>query len=350
MTTGIRCSVDGREVSLPEGSTLLDAAQAAGVEVPTLCHDPRLAPTGACRMCLVEAGGSPALVPACATPAAPDLEIRTSTDRVLRHRRDLLAILLAGHPDESAAPESAVHRLARALGVARPRPSGAPPRDGWLHDDPFIAFRPDRCIGCARCVRYCDEVAATHALALVGRGEVVTVAPAGFLALSGTACESCGGCIGACPTGALADRGCLDLAPGAAAAVRTTCGYCGVGCQLDARVRDGRLVRIDAPPPGTIPNDGNLCVKGRFGWSFTHHPDRLTTPLVRDAGGRLVPASWEDALGRAAEGLLQVRKAHGPDALGFVSSARCTNEENYLLQKVARAAFGTNNCHQCAAT
>src|SRR5690606_21561267 len=136
----------------------------------------------------------------------------------------------------------------------------------------------------------------------------------------------------------------------AAKQVRSTCNFCGVGCQLDLHVEDGRVVRVTSPSPGETVNDGNLCVKGRFAWEFVHHPDRLTTPLVRGDDGELHPATWDEAIERAAKGLLGVRERHGADALGFVSSSRCTGEENYLVQKLSRAAFGTNNCHQCAAT
>jgi len=200
-------------------------------------------------------------------------------------------------------------------------------------------------------VRYCDEVEGVSAITLAGRGAATTISTAGGIGLLQSSCELCGGCIDTCPTGAMREKKPAALpVSGALRKVRTTCNFCGVGCQLDLNVADGRVVKVSSPPPGETLNDGNLCVKGRFAYDFIHHEDRLTTPLVRGADGALREASWEEAIRRAAEGLLGVKARHGADALGFVSSSRCTGEENYLVQKLARAAFGTNNCHQCAAT
>jgi predicted molibdopterin-dependent oxidoreductase YjgC len=198
---------------------------------------------------------------------------------------------------------------------------------------------------------------------MAARGAHTTVATADLLSLEQTTCEMCGGCISVCPTGAMFDKTALQYHQehGGSHAeldvVRTTCNFCGVGCQLDLHVDRGvapdapaRLAYVTAPPPGTTVNDGNLCVKGRFANDFVHHAERLTTPLVRNAEGALVPASWDEALDRAAEGLRAVEAAHGADSLAFVSSSRCTVEENYLVQKWARAGFRTHNVHQCAAT
>jgi predicted molibdopterin-dependent oxidoreductase YjgC len=160
----------------------------------------------------------------------------------------------------------------------------------------------------------------------------------------------CGGCIDTCPTGALIEKKAPRLLPSQTTKYRTTCNFCGVGCQLDLHVHEQRVVKISSPPPGETVNDGNLCVKGRFAYDFIHHEDRLTEPLIRRADGKLHPATWEEAISVAAKGLLRVKEKYGPNALGFVSSARCTSEENYLMQKLARAVFGTNNVHQCSAT
>ena len=225
--------------------------------------------------------------------------------------------------------------------------------------NPYVHFQPDLCILCARCTRYCDEVEAVNAITLAHRGAQTTIATADQKSLMDTSCELCGGCIDVCPTGAMTEK--LPLArqvkPGPhLKVVRTTCNYCGVGCQLDLNVdptcNDGRgkVVRVTSPEVGTTSNDGNLCVKGRFAYDFIDHQDRLKVPLIRQPDGHLRQASWDEALSTAAEGLSRVKERHGADALGFVSSSRCTMEDNYLVQKLARAAFGTNNCHQCAAT
>lgn len=351
------CTVelDGQAVQARVGETLLDVAKRNGVVVPTLCHDARLAPTGACRMCLVECSDSRRLVPACRHPVVPGLSIRTDSTRVTRHRKALLALYQADQP-ELVVPGSELDVWMRRYGVAAGVPQIQSQREGRpLDDNGFITFQPDRCILCARCTRYCDEVEAVAAIAVGHRGPQTSIVTAENRGLLDTSCELCGGCVDTCPTGALVEKKAIDRQMELAdlPKVRTTCGYCGVGCQMDLTVdpAKGTIVRVASPPPGTTTNDGNLCVKGRFATGYVGHPDRLTTPLVRDhATGELVPTDWETALDRAFAGLSAVKARHGADALGFISSSRATNEENYLVQKLARAAFGTNNCHQCAAT
>ena len=356
MNETIRLVVDGQEVQVPSGSTLLAATERAGADVPTLCHDSRLEPMGSCRMCLVEVEGQRRLQPACAWPAAEGQVVHTANERVQRHRQVLLSMYLADHPlDDAGLPaERATGNELRSHVATHGRgprlPSIGARRAGREDPNPYIHFDPDSCIACARCVRYCDEVEAVSAITLAGRGASTTIATADQVGLLDSTCELCGGCIDVCPTGAMSEKRSLGQLAADEERVRTTCNFCGVGCQLDLHVRDGRVVRVSSPPPGTTVNDGNLCVKGRFATEFIHHEDRLTTPLVRGDDGALREATWDEALRVAAEGLMGVRDRHGADALGFVSSSRCTGEENYLVQKLSRAAFGTNNCHQCAAT
>lgn len=348
-------TVDGEAVAARPGETLLDVARRRGVVVPTLCHDDRLRPTGACRMCLVESSDSRRLVPACRHPVAEGLEVRTDSARVQRHRKALLALYQADQP-EAVVPGSELDRWMRRYGVAAGVPALESQRAGRPDDDnAFIRFQPERCILCARCTRYCDEVEAVAAIGIGHRGPQTTVVTAEMRGLLDTSCELCGGCVDTCPTGALVEKKALprQMELASLPTVRTTCGYCGVGCQMDLTVdrEKGEIVRVASPPPGSTTNDGNLCVKGRFATGYVGHPDRLTTPLVRDhATGELVPTDWETALDRAVRSLQDVKARHGAHALGFISSSRATNEENYLVQKLARAAFGTNNCHQCAAT
>ncbi len=356
--------LDGNQVPYRPGETLLEVATRVGQDIPTLCHDPRLEPMGSCRTCLVEIEGWPRLAPSCATSAAPGMQVTTVNPRIQRHRRLLFSLYLADHPTEHEACEDGapceLHHLACQHNADPSWPHMEPLRADRPGDrNPYVEFRADRCILCARCTRYCDEVEGVSAITLTGRGSDTTISTSDQISLMDSSCELCGGCIAVCPTGAMAEK--MPLEAGAPPErelqkVRTTCNYCGVGCQLDLNVDPsadegrGRIVKVTSPPPGTITGDGNLCVKGRFAYDFVHHPDRLTTPLIRQSDGTLGEASWEEAIARAAAGLTEVRKRHGSDALGFISSSRCTGEENYLIQKLARAVFGTNNIHSCAAT
>jgi len=357
-----RLVLQGRELAFTPGETILEVAARNGIAIPTLCHDPRLEPAGACRTCLVEVEGQRRLLPACATKAAEGMRVTVENARIERHRKTLLALYLTDHPERSEGPGAPDRLLEMAERFGAPRDWGRLPHrreERAGEDNPYIRFRADLCILCARCTRYCAEVEAVHAITLAGRGSETTIATAGQAPLFETTCEMCGGCIDVCPTGAMTEA--LPLAAGAPPdaeleKVRTTCNYCGVGCQLDLNVERkanggrGRVVKVTSPAPGTTTNDGNLCVKGRFAYGFVEHPDRLASPWIRGADGKLHEASWEEALAAAAAGLRGVRERHGADALGFVSSSRCTMEENYLVQKMARAVFRTNNVHQCAAT
>jgi predicted molibdopterin-dependent oxidoreductase YjgC len=356
-----RLQFDGETASFAAGETLLDVARRLGREIPTLCHDPRLAPTGACRICLVEVEGSRRLLPACATAAAEDQVVTSENARIARHRSSLMALYLTDQPAAAdvARGHDAVFELADHLAAPRDWGRMEPLRASRPDDrNPYIDFDASQCILCGRCTRYCDEIEGVSAITLAARGAHTTISTVDGLSLLDTTCELCGGCIDTCPTGAMTEKqSLLALASGPElSTVRTTCNFCGVGCQIDLQVDRagnagrGRVVKVTSPEPGTTTNDGNLCVKGRFATEFIDHPDRLTSPLIRDADGALREAGWDEALAFAARGLLRVAEKHGPDALGFVSSSRCTMEENYLVQKLARVVFHTNNVHQCAAT
>jgi predicted molibdopterin-dependent oxidoreductase YjgC len=342
-------------VECSAGETILTAAERAGVEIPTLCHDPRLDPVGACRSCLVEVDGQRRLQPACAFKASSDMIITTNNERVKRHRQTLLSFYMADHGPNGHTPDKAngnqLLQMVKDYGTDLELPAiDAPRADRPSESNPYFDFHPELCILCARCTRYCDEVEAVSAITLSERGAATTIATANQISLMDSTCELCGGCVDTCPTGALTEKKPGKLKESELTKVRTTCNYCGVGCQMDLNVKDNKVVKVTSPPPGETLNDGNLCVKGRFAYDFIHHEDRLTTPLVRGADGELHPTTWEAAIQAAADGLNGVRTRHGSDALGFISSSRCTGEENYLMQKLARAAFGTNNVHSCAAT
>lgn len=363
MIQGNQITVDGKLFDFRAGETLLDVTNRAKKRVPTLCHDPRLDPAGACRTCLVEVDGWKRMPPACATPAQAGMVVRTQSDRVQEHRQALFALYLTDQPEldpNDPGKDCELHAMAQEFGAPTDWPKLESLRADRDEDrNPYIQFRADKCILCARCTRYCDEVEQVTAITLARRGAETTISTSDRASLFDTSCELCGGCIDVCPTGAMTEK--LPLKSAAKPdreleKIRTTCNYCGVGCQMELNVdREandgaGRVVKISSPPVGTLPNDGNLCVKGRFAYDFIDHQDRLTVPLVRAEDGQLVEASWEVALQRVADGLRGVAERHGKDSLAFVSSSRCTVEENYLVQKLARAVYGTNNVHQCAAT
>jgi len=335
-------------VEVPEGTTILAAAAAAGIEIPHLCHHPELSPAGICRLCLVEVDGR--LLTACYHRAAEGMEVHTDTDRLRRLRRLNLELILSDHPLDCLVCERngtcELQRYAYEFGLEGNRFRGPdydrqelPARE----DNPFIRYEPEKCILCGRCVRACEEVQGRGVLDFASRGFSTRISTGLDRALTEVNCELCGQCLAVCPTGALTER--ARRFRGREWELRrvdTVCPFCGCGCRITLHIKDDRIVRVSGGYRGF-----RLCVKGRFGLSFVHREDRLRTPLVREGSG-FREASWEEALDLVAERLLTIKGRYGPDAIAGLSSAKCTNEENYLFQKLMRAAIGTNNVDHCA--
>jgi predicted molibdopterin-dependent oxidoreductase YjgC len=361
----ITLTMNGKRVEAP-GGTILDVAKTNHIRIPTLCHHPALAPQGACRLCLVEVKGMRALQPACYFPISDGMEILTDSPKVRTARKFVLELLLSNHPNDCMTCEMCgkceFQDLIYEYGVKETPFSGDrhhfPPDDR----DPFIHRDMEKCVRCRRCIRACDEIQAVNAITMMNRGFRAKVAAAFDTCMQESNCVFCGQCISVCPTGALTEKD--SKGEGRAwqtTKVATTCPYCGVGCNFDLNVRDGKVVNVtsrwNAPA-----NKGALCVKGRFGWQFLHSPDRLTKPLMKNSLWKklkgvegspsaypdYVETDWETALDTVAGNLSAIKKGHGPDALAILTSAKCTNEENYLIQKLARKEIGTNNVDHCA--
>ncbi|MDC7690433.1 formate dehydrogenase subunit alpha [Vogesella indigofera] len=336
-----RLILNGQAHDVPAGTLLLDALAATGSQVAQLCHDPRLAPSGGCRLCLVAIDGQPLPQPACATRAEDGMVVQSHTPALEALRRSNLQLLAERYPAGAVTtqPELPFHALLRQYHI---QPGGKVAGNGFRDDShPYIGVDMDRCIHCQRCVRICDEVQGQFVWAEWGRGEHTRIATAHGNSMLADGCVSCGACVDSCPSGALFDK------PAIAAQqwTRTTCGYCGVGCQMDAGSADGRVVAVR---PAQHPvNRGHLCLKGRYGFEFNHAADRVTQPMIKQHG-EWQPVGWDEALSFVANRLLAIRGQHGPDAIGVLGSARASNEENYLAQKFARVVIGSNNVDCCA--
>ena len=340
----ITITLDGVEVSGYAGMTILDLARESGVQIPTLCHDPHLTPTGACRLCLVEDGRSGALLASCVAPIAPGMVIDTRSPRVVERRRVILRLMLASHPDSCLVCDKGnrcqLRKLASEMGIGLVGFQRIPRLDIIEEVNPFIERDLSKCVLCGKCIRADQDLVVEGAIDYIGRGFGSNPATLNDLPLEKSECTFCGTCVALCPTGALSDKG-RTYRGTTSTGVDTVCPFCGCGCGIRLEVKDSRVVR--ARPANESPaSHGTLCVRGSYGYDFVHSPDRLGSPLVR-IDGDLRETYWEDALDRAARGFGRIREEHGADSLAVLGSSKCTNEENYLLQRFARGVLGTNN-------
>jgi len=341
----IQVTINGQRHELAPGLSILQALGALGVEVPRLCHDDRLVPAAVCRLCLVEIEGLPRPVPACATRLTSGMDIRTHTPRLEEGRRATLGLLARKHPaDVALLPETPFLRALRAYGLEHEL-SGEPDRSLVDDSHPYLHVDMNRCITCLRCARICGELQGQFTWMVLNRGERTRLTPDSGTTLRESSCVACGACADACPTGALEDKTVLSLGV-PTRWTRTTCPYCGVGCELEVGTREDRIVTVRPALDGPV-NKGHLCSKGRYAFGFLRAPDRGTAPMIRD-GQRWREVSWGEAIRFVAERLQRALERHGPTGVGVLGSARATSEENYLAQKLARVVLGTHNVDCCA--
>ncbi len=346
-------TINGQQVQWEAGETILAVAKRNGIYIPTLCYHPRLSPTGACRVCLVEVKGMPTLVASCTMPVSEGMVIKTDTERVKEARRLVVELLLSRHKMDCLTCESngrcELQDLAYALGIERDKIGFeiTEPSETIDESSPVIIRDPNKCILCGRCVRACQEVRLRGVIGFANRGYDLMVSAGADLPLSESECASCGECVQVCPVGALTEK--LSRFKGWSwelKKVTTICPYCGVGCTVDLYVKENKVVRVMGNEEG-VENKGSLCVKGKFGYDFINSPERLTSPLIRK-NGKFQEASWDEALELVAAKFKELKAKYGSDSLAGFSSAKCTNEENYLFQKFIRTSLSTNNVDHCA--
>ena len=346
----LHVTINGTVHEFPEGLTINQALGRIGLEVPTLCHDERLKPYGSCRLCSVEVKGMGALATACNTQIRDGMEVLTHSPAVEGVRRTLLGLLAADYPAEAVAqfPEKEFHQYLRAYGVKAGGTSSAPrPGAPYMRDatHPYINVDMSQCVTCYRCVRICEEVQGQFVWKAWNRGGETRIGPVQGRTLLDGGCVSCGACVDTCPSGALEDI--TVLARGVPTAwTKTICSYCGTGCELDVGTLDGKITSIRPSMEGPS-NHGHTCVKGRYAFDYVYAPERVTSPMIH-RNGDWEKVGWDEVISFIAGKLRDAVERHGPDSVGILSSARGTNEENYVAQKFARVVLGTNNIDCCA--
>ncbi|MCA8942417.1 MAG: (2Fe-2S)-binding protein [Planctomycetes bacterium] len=354
--------LDGTEVPFCDGETLYEISRRHRKEVPTLCYDDRLDAFGACRLCVVEVDGFRNPVASCTTKATPGMVVRSTSETLERHRKTLMELVVSENTGGSARngnidvdplrglKSQELSNLATRYEVDGTRFAGATSGKSRQDDgNPFILRDYDKCISCYRCVRVCAEREGDYAISVMNRGFHTQITTEFDSKLEDSACTFCGQCVQTCPTGALADRKALRDAetPGELKKTRTVCPYCGVGCSVDMLSKGDKIVGIHPAMDGPA-NQGALCIKGQYAFDFIQHPDRLQTPMIRASNGQLVPATWDEALDRAAAGFLAANRDHGRHSIYAIASGRAPHESAYSVQKFIRAGFASNHVDNCS--
>jgi len=375
----VTVTIDGQTIEVKTGMTVMEASRALGIEVPHLCYHPELSISGGCRLCIVEVEGRAGLEPSCQLACADGMVVRTKSERISRMRREVIDLFISDHPLDCVICDKAgaclLQKYAYEYGISETSYELDISRSLYQDDNPFFVRDHQYCILCGRCVRVCNEIVGADAIELAGRGFESHVATPFDGPMIDSSCVFCGSCVQVCPTAALmpvSRRG--KGREWELERTRTICGYCGVGCQIEYALKDGQILYAQATPNGPV-NGEFLCSKGRHGWDFANHPERLTDPLIRrdvaydlgltdeawelpaisplDVQGlkiedNFLPVDWDTALDLVADKLAGIVQEHGPDSVMGLASARCTNEDNYIYQKFIRAGIGTNNLDHCA--
>ncbi|ADH91121.1 formate dehydrogenase, alpha subunit [Ancylobacter novellus DSM 506] len=356
----VTLTIDGMEVTVPEGTSIMRAAMEMGTQIPKLCATDSLEAFGSCRLCLIEIEGRNGTPASCTTPVAPGIKVHTQTPRLAQLRKGVMELYISDHPLDcltcAANGDCELQDMAGAVGLREvrygmeganhfaPTSELVMPKD---ESNPYFTYDPAKCIVCNRCVRACEEVQGTFALTISGRGFGSRVSPGQSEAFLTSECVSCGACVQACPTATLSEKRLIEIGTPEHSVV-TTCAYCGVGCTFKAEMRGQEVVRMVPWKDGKA-NRGHSCVKGRFAWGYATHQDRITKPMIRaKVTDPWREVSWEEAINHTAFELKRIQDSYGRKAVGGITSSRCTNEEAYLVQKIIRAGFGTNNVDTCA--
>jgi formate dehydrogenase major subunit len=350
----VTLEIDGNQVTVPKGTSLMRAAMDAGIRVPKLCATDSLEPFGSCRLCLVEIDGRKGFPASCTTPAESGMTVRTQTPRLQELRKGVMELYISDHPLDcltcSANGNCELQDMAGVTGLREVRYGF----DGANHLDskkdesnPYFSYDASKCIVCNRCVRACEEVQGTFALTISGRGFESRVSAGQSESFMESECVSCGACVEACPTATLQEKSVIWLGQPEHSKI-TTCAYCGVGCGFKAEMKGNEVVRMVPWKDGKA-NEGHACVKGRFAWGYATHRDRMLQPMIRKKiTDPWQEVSWDEAIGYAASEFRRIQGEYGQDSIGGITSSRCTNEETYLVQKLVRTAFGNNNVDTCA--
>lgn len=349
----IKLTIDGKQIEAEEGKTLLEIARNENIDIPTLCYDKDLSVFGGCRLCVVEIEGFNNLVASCSVMADDGMVVETESERVIAARKTIIELLLENHPNDCLTCEKAgdcgLQEHAYRYEVRFPE-NGGERKDYPIESlNPVMERDQSKCILCGKCVRVCKEIQCTTAIDFIGRGFDSKIATGFDLPIDEKNCRLCGQCITMCPTGAIQNKQFKGVRPfEPIKKTRTTCPFCGTGCTFDINTQGGKVIGVT--PTDDAPVNGRaLCVKGRYHTDLITSDTRLTKPLIKK-DGEFVESSWEEAMSLVVKNLKEIRDEHGPDSIAGLSSARCTNEDNFVFQKMFRAAIGTNNVDHCART